>query len=88
MKTTVNVTKCDCCGDILKKRNAFFNNPGYQRDYVEKGSLDVCFNCMGKIFDTELKASLSEEQIAHHLQNHKQKSDSTLAQQFFNNSHP
>ena len=74
MKTKIDITKCDCCGEVLRKRNAFYNDGSYQNDYLEKEDLDICFSCVGKIFDKYLKQDYTADVIREHVEKFKSSS--------------
>lgn len=59
---------CDCCETPLHRRDAFLNDGSYQGDYVDYGDVQICFSCMGKLFDINVKTKVPEDKVKEWVQ--------------------
>jgi hypothetical protein len=61
---TTNNTHCDCCNIILEHPGFCVSDlNAYPHHWVQKGDVDLCFKCAGKIFDKFYVKEVSEEAL-------------------------
>ena len=64
MKKQIELTACDCCGETLREPTCFYNDGGYDKTYYEDNNTELCFTCLGKIYEINLRRMITPDVLS------------------------